>query len=137
MLLADDKHDAGMAVRRAVLGADHIDRTEANKTAFDEDYQRLITESAWGSVWTREGLTRRERSLLVIAFMVALGHHDELAMHIRATANTGASLDDVKEVLLMSAIYAGVPAANAAVGVAKKTYMEMGLDLGEAGKGEA
>jgi len=135
--LADDKHDAGMAVRRAVLGADHIDRTEANKTAFDEDYQRLITESAWGSVWTREGLTRRERSLLVIAFMVALGHHDELAMHIRATANTGASLDDVKEVLLMSAIYAGVPAANAAVGVAKKTYMEMGLDLGEAGKGEA
>jgi 4-carboxymuconolactone decarboxylase len=137
MLLADDKHDAGMAVRRAVLGADHIDRTEANKTAFDEDYQRLITESAWGSVWTREGLTRRERSLLVIAFMVALGHHDELAMHIRATANTGASLDDVKEVLLMSAIYAGVPAANAAVSVAKKTYMEMGLDLGEAGKGEA
>jgi len=135
--LADDKHDAGMAVRRAVLGADHIDRTEANKTAFDEDYQRLITESAWGSVWTREGLTRRERSLLVIAFMVALGHHDELAMHIRATANTGASLDDVKEVLLMSAIYAGVPAANTAVGVAKKTYMEMGLDLGEAGKGEA
>ncbi len=135
--MADDKHDAGMAVRRAVLGADHIDRTEANKTAFDEDYQRLITESAWGSVWTREGLTRRERSLLVIAFMVALGHHDELAMHIRATANTGASLDDVKEVLLMSAIYAGVPAANAAVGVAKKTYMEMGLDLGEAGKGEA
>ena len=135
--MADDKHDAGMAVRRAVLGADHIDRTEANKTAFDEDYQRLITESAWGSVWTREGLTRRERSLLVIAFMVALGHHDELAMHIRATANTGASLDDVKEVLLMSAIYAGVPAANAAVGVAKKTYMEMGLDLGGAGKGEA
>jgi 4-carboxymuconolactone decarboxylase len=135
--LADDKHDAGMAVRRAVLGANHIDRTEANKTAFDEDYQRLITESAWGSVWTREGLTRRERSLLVIAFMVALGHHDELAMHIRATANTGASLDDVKEVLLMSAIYAGVPAANTAVGVAKKTYMEMGLDLGEAGKGEA
>lgn len=135
--MADDKHDAGMAVRRAVLGANHIDRTEANKTAFDEDYQRLITESAWGSVWTREGLTRRERSLLVIAFMVALGHHDELAMHIRATANTGASLDDVKEVLLMSAIYAGVPAANTAVGVAKKTYMEMGLDLGEAGKGEA
>ncbi len=135
--MADDKHDAGMAVRRSVLGAEHIDRTEANKTAFDEDYQRLITESAWGSVWTREGLTRRERSLLVIAFMVALGHHDELAMHIRATANTGATLDDVKEVLLMSAIYAGVPAANAAVGVAKKTYTEMGLDLGVPGKGEA
>ena len=135
--MSDDKHDAGMVLRRAVLGPEHINRTEANKTAFDEDYQRLITESAWGSVWAREGLTRRERSLLVIAFMVALGHHDELAMHIRATANTGATLDDVKEVLLMSAIYAGVPAANAAFGVAKKTYMEMGLDLGEAGKGEA
>lgn len=135
--MADDKHARGMAVRRSVLGEAHIERTEANKTAFDEDYQRLITESAWGSVWTREGLSKRERSLLVIAFMVALGHHDELAMHIRATANTGASLDDVKEVLLMSAIYAGVPAANAAVGIAKKTYAEMGVDLGEPAKGEA
>lgn len=135
--MSDDKHDDGMVLRRAVLGAEHINRTEANKTAFDEDYQRLITESAWGSVWAREGLTRRERSLLVIAFMVALGHHDELAMHIRATANTGATLDDVKEVLLMSAIYAGVPAANAAFGVAKKTYMEMGLDLGKAVKGKS
>lgn len=135
--MADDKHARGMAVRRSVLGEAHIERTEANKTAFDEDYQRLITESAWGSVWTREGLSKRERSLLVIAFMVALGHHDELAMHIRATANTGASLDDVKEVLLMSAIYAGVPAANAAVGIAKKTYAEMGVDLGDPAKGEA
>lgn len=134
--MADDKYEAGMAVRRTVLGSEHIDRTEANKTAFDEDYQRLITESAWASVWTREGLTKRERSLLVIAFMVALGHHDELAMHIRATANTGTTLDDVKEVLLMSAIYAGVPAANAAVGVAKKTFTEMGLDLGEPGKSD-
>jgi 4-carboxymuconolactone decarboxylase len=129
--LADDKHASGMAVRRAVLGDAHVDRTETNKTAFDEDYQRLITESAWGSVWTREGLTRRERSLLVIAFMAALGHHDELAMHIRATANTGASPEDVKEVLLMTAIYAGVPAANAAIAVAKRTFAEMGVDLGE------
>lgn len=114
-----------------MLGDAHVDRTEANKTAFDEDYQRLITESAWGSVWTRKGLTRRERSLLVIAFMAALGHHDELAMHIRATANTGASPEDVKEVLLMTAIYAGVPAANAAIAVAKRTFAEMGVDLGE------
>jgi 4-carboxymuconolactone decarboxylase len=129
--LADDKHASGMAVRRAVLGDAYVDRTETNKTAFDEDYQRLITESAWGSVWTREGLTRRERSLLVIAFMAALGHHDELAMHIRATANTGASAEDVKEVLLMTAIYAGVPAANAAIAVAKRTFAEMGVDLGE------
>ncbi len=129
--MADDKHASGIAVRRAVLGDAHVDRTKANKTAFDEDYQRLITESAWGSVWTREGLTRRERSLLVIAFMAALGHHDELAMHIRATANTGASPQDVKEVLLMTAIYAGVPAANAAIVVAKRTFAEMGVDLGE------
>lgn len=129
--MADDKHASGMAVRRAVLGDAHVDRKETNKTAFDEDYQRLITESAWGSVWTREGLTRRERSLLVIAFMAALGHHDELAMHIRATANTGASPEDVKEVLLMTAIYAGVPAANAAIAVAKRTFAEMGVDLGE------
>lgn len=129
--MADDTYSKGMAVRRSVLGEAHLARTEAAKTAFDADYQKLITESAWGSVWTREGLTRRERSLLVIAFMTALGHHDELAMHIRATANTGATLDDVKEVLLMAAIYAGVPAANAAIAVAKKTYIEMGLDLGE------
>jgi 4-carboxymuconolactone decarboxylase len=132
--LGDDKHARGMETRRSVLGEAHVDRTEANKTAFDEDYQKLITESAWGSVWTREGLSKRERSLLVVAFMTALGHHDELAMHIRATANTGASLDDIKEVLLMAAIYAGVPAANAAIAVAKRTYTEMGLDLGEAGK---
>lgn len=132
--MADDKHTKGMEVRTSVLGEAHIARTESNKTAFDEDYQRLITESAWGSVWTREGLTKRERSLLVIAFMTALGHHDELAMHIRATANTGATLDDIKEVLLMAAIYAGVPAANAAFAVAKKTYTEMGLDLGKPGE---
>ncbi len=129
--MADDKHAAGMARRRSVLGDAHVDRAENNKTAFDEDYQRLITESAWGSVWTRDGLTDRERSMIVISFMAALGHHDELAMHIRATANTGASLDDIKEVLLMAAIYAGVPAANAAIAVAKKTYAEMGLELGD------
>ena len=120
-----------MAKRRSVLGEAHVDRAESNKTKFDEDYQRLITESAWGSVWTRDGLTDRERSMIVIAFMAALGHHDELAMHIRATANTGASLDDIREVLLMAAIYAGVPAANAAIAVAKEALREMGEDLGE------
>jgi len=135
--LAEDTYAKGMAVRRTVLGEKHIARTEANKTAFDADYQKLITESAWGSVWTRDGLTKRERSLLVVAFMAALGHHDELAMHIRATANTGATMDDIKEVLLMTAIYAGVPAANAAIAVAKKTYLEMGHDLGEPGDGTA
>ena len=129
--MGDGKHADGMAVRRSVLGDGHVDRAEANKTGFDADFQKLITESAWGSVWTREGLTKRERSLLVVALMAALGHHDELAMHIRATANTGASMDDIKEVLLMVSVYAGVPAANAAIAVAKKTYAEKGLDLGE------
>ncbi len=123
--MADDSYEKGMQTRRSVLGDSHVDRAEANKTPFDADFQKLITEGAWGSVWTREGLTKRERSLLTIAFMAALGHHDELAMHIRATANTGATIDDVKEVLLMVAIYAGVPAANAAIAVAKRTYAEM------------
>ena len=123
--MADDRYEKGMETRRSVLGNAHVDRAEANKTPFDEDFQKLITEAAWGSVWTREGLTKRERSLVTIAFLAALGHHDELAMHIRATQNTGATIDDVKEVLLMVAIYGGVPAANAAIAVAKRTYAEM------------
>lgn len=123
--MADDRYEKGMEMRRSVLGNAHVDRAEANKTSFDEDFQKLITEAAWGSVWTREGLTKRERSLVTIAFLAALGHHDELAMHIRATQNTGATIDDVKEVLLMVAIYGGVPAANAAIAVAKRTYAEM------------
>ncbi len=123
--MADNRYEKGMEMRRSVLGNAHVDRAEANKTPFDEDFQKLITEAAWGSVWTREGLTKRERSLLTIAFLAALGHHDELAMHIRATQNTGATIDDVKEVLLMVAIYGGVPAANAAIAVAKRTYAEM------------
>ncbi len=123
--MADDRYEKGMEMRRSVLGNAHVDRAEANKTPFDEDFQKLITETAWGTVWTREGLTKRERSLLTIAFLAALGHHDELAMHIRATQNTGATIDDVKEVLLMVAIYGGVPAANAAIAVAKRTYAEM------------
>ncbi len=128
--MADDRYETGMQVRRAVLGVAHVDRAQANRTGFDADFQRFITEGAWGSVWSRGTLTRRERSLLTITFMAALGHHDELAMHIRATENTGATLDDVKEVLLMVAVYTGVPAANAAIAVARKTYSEMGIDLG-------
>ncbi len=123
--MSEDRHSAGMAVRRSVLGDAHVDRAEANKTGFDADFQRFITEGAWGSVWTRPGLTRRERSLLTIALLAALGHKEELAMHIRATRNTGATADDIKEVLLQVAVYAGVPAANAAYAVAKATLSEM------------
>ena len=89
---------------------------------FDTDFQRFITEGAWGSVWSRPGLDKRTRSMLVIALMAALGHEEELAMHIRATRNTGATREDVKEVLLMVAVYAGVPAANTAIRIAKDVY---------------
>ena len=120
---ADDvRLQAGMKVRRSVLGDAHVDRAESAKTAFDEDFQRFITEGAWGSVWSRPGLTGRERSLVTITLLAALGHDDELAMHLRATVNTGASADDVKEALLHVAVYAGVPAANRAIKIAKAVF---------------
>ncbi|OEO28227.1 4-carboxymuconolactone decarboxylase [Devosia insulae DS-56] len=115
-----DPFDIGMQTRRAVLGDAHVDRAEAAKTPFDADFQAFITEGAWGSVWSRPGLTKRERSLVTIALLAALGHDDEVAMHVRATANTGATPDDIKEALLHVAVYAGVPAANRAFRIAKQ-----------------
>jgi 4-carboxymuconolactone decarboxylase len=133
----DDRFEAGMRVRRAVLGDAHVDRKQAQTTHFDADFQRFITETAWGSVWTRGGLDRQQRSLLTIALLAALGHHDELAMHIRATANTGLGRDQVKEALLQVAVYAGVPAANAAVATAKRVYAEMdGAEINGAEEGQ-
>ena len=126
--MSDERFATGMEVRRSVLGAAHVDAAGRRQTSFDADFQRFITEGAWGSVWSRPGLDRRTRSMLVIALMAALGHEEELAMHIRATRNTGASAEDVKEVLLMVAVYAGVPAANTAVRIAKEVY------AGEAGE---
>jgi 4-carboxymuconolactone decarboxylase len=122
--LSDERYTTGMAVRRSVLGDAHVDRAESGTTAFDQDFQRFITEGAWGSVWSRPGLDRRTRSMLVIALLAALGHHEELALHLRATRNTGATVQDVQEVLLMVAVYAGVPAANAAIRIAKQIYAE-------------
>jgi 4-carboxymuconolactone decarboxylase len=116
----ESAYERGMKVRRAVLGDAHVDRATARTTALDADFQRFITEGAWGSVWSRPGLSRRERSMLVIALMAALGHEEELAMHLRATRNTGASPADVAETLLMVAVYAGVPAANTAFRIAKE-----------------
>lgn len=118
-------YEMGMAVRRAVLGDAHVDRAEANKTDFDADFQQFITEMAWGSVWTRGGIDRKTRHLLTITLMAALGKEHELAMHIRATRNTGVTPDEVKEALMQVAVYAGVPAANVAFGVAKRTFLEM------------
>ena len=120
-----DRYAQGMATRRRVLGDAHVNRAEAAKTAFDADFQRLITESAWGSVWSRDTLSLRERSMLTIALLAGLGNDHELAMHLRATANTGASPQDVMEALLHVAIYAGVPRANHAIKIAKETFAEM------------
>lgn len=120
-----DRFATGMATRRQILGNAHVDRAEASKTAFDEPFQTLITESAWGSVWSRNTISPRERSMLTIALLAGLGNDHELALHIRATANTGATPDDVLEALLHVAIYAGVPRANHAVKIAKETFAEM------------
>jgi 4-carboxymuconolactone decarboxylase len=112
--------DRGMQTRRAVLGDSHVDGATARKTPFDADFQTFITEGAWGSVWSRPGLSPRERSIVTIALLAALGHDEEIAMHVRATANTGATADDIKEALLHVAVYAGVPAANRAFRIAKE-----------------
>lgn len=128
---ATDRYATGMATRRAVLGDAHVDRAEAAKTPFDADFQRFIVEGAWASLWSRPGLTRRERSLITIALLAAFGHHEEVAMHVRATRNTGASPDDVKEALLHVAVYAGVPAANSAFKIAKQALAESAGETGE------
>lgn len=123
-----DTYSDGMATRRRVLGAAHVDRAEADKTDFDSPYQALITEAAWGHVWSRKTISPRERSMLTIALLAGLGNDHELAMHIRATANTGASPDDVLEALLHVAIYAGVPRANHAIKIAKETFAMMNAE---------
>lgn len=118
--------DRGLEVRRQVLGRDHVERAMREATPFTEDLQTLITQYAWGDVWSRPGLDRKTRSLLTIALLAALGHEEELKLHIRATRNTGVSRDEVKEALLHTAVYAGVPAANAAFRHARKAFDEMG-----------
>ena len=124
-----DRYETGMETRRAVLGDAHVDRAEANKRPFDADFQRMITEGAWGSVWSRPGLSKRERSVVTIALLAGLGHWDEVALHVRATKNTGASPEDVMEAILHVAIYAGVPAANHAIKVARAAYAEIGVEI--------
>ncbi|MEQ8603227.1 MAG: 4-carboxymuconolactone decarboxylase [Marivibrio sp.] len=120
-----ERYDKGMAVRRAVLGDAHVDRAEAAKTAFDAPFQSLITEGAWGTVWASDGISARERSMLTLALLAALGNFDEIPMHIRATARTGATPRDVQETFQHVAIYAGAPRANHALKIAKQTFAEM------------
>ncbi|QVQ53572.1 4-carboxymuconolactone decarboxylase [Spiractinospora alimapuensis] len=114
-----DRHAAGMRVRREVLGSDHVDRAEAKKTEFTEDFQNLITRYAWGEIWTSDGLDRRTRSCMVLTALTALGHWEELAMHVRAAVRNGLSRDEIREVFMQAAIYCGVPAANRAFAVAQ------------------
>ena len=123
-----DMHARGMAIRRHVLGDAHVNRAEAAKTAFDQPFQALITDAAWGHVWARETIPLRERSMMTIALLAGLGNDHELALHIRATANTGATEADVTEALLHVAIYAGVPRANHAIKIAAETFAAMRKD---------
>lgn len=122
---AQTRQEAGMAVRRAVLGDAHVDRAEGARTAFDDAFQTLITEGAWGTVWASDAISLRERSMLTLALLAALGNFDEIPMHVRATVRTGAGESDLREVFQHVAIYAGVPRANHALKLAKQTLAEM------------
>ena len=113
------RYDDGMAVRREVLGDEHVDRATEAATDLTRDFQELITEYAWGSIWTRPGLDRRSRSMITLTALVARGHHEELAMHLRAARTNGLTVDEIKEVLLQTAIYCGVPDANTAFRIAQ------------------
>ncbi|GAA4494329.1 hypothetical protein GCM10023191_033350 [Actinoallomurus oryzae] len=117
----------GMTVRREVLGDAHVDRAEARKTEFTADFQDFITRYAWGEIWTRPLLDRRTRSCITLTALVARGHLEELAMHVRAAVRNGLSADEIKEVLLQTAVYCGVPAANAAFAVAQRVLLEDGV----------
>jgi 4-carboxymuconolactone decarboxylase len=120
-IMMESRFDRGMKVRKEVLGSEYVERAQARTTEFDADFQRFITETAWGSVWARPDLDRRTRSLVTIAILAALGR-EELALHLRASRNTGVDPHDIAEVLLHVAVYAGVPAANAAFSLAKKEF---------------
>lgn len=123
--MSDPAFDRGMAIRRAVLGDAHVDRAEANKTEFDTDFQRMIVEFAWGTVWAGDEIDRTTRHLITIAILAALGKEQELTMHLRATQNTGVTPTQLKAALHQVAVYAGIPAANTAFGIAKKVLAEV------------
>ena len=118
----EERYEQGMRVRREVLGDDYVERTLANRTPFNEDFQHFITRYAWGEVWTRDGLPRRTRSLVTIALLVALGREDELRMHLRAAERNGVTQEEIKELLLHCSIYCGVPAANSAFHIAEEVF---------------
>jgi 3-oxoadipate enol-lactonase/4-carboxymuconolactone decarboxylase len=125
--MSDDRHEQGMQLRRAVMGDEHVDRAVESTTPFTEDFQDLITRYAWGEIWTRSGLDRRTRSAITMTALIARGHYEELALHVRAALRNGMTTDEIAEVLMHSAIYCGVPAANAAFRVAQRVLQEEGL----------
>jgi 4-carboxymuconolactone decarboxylase len=122
--MSDETYDAGMKARREVLGDEHVDRAIASTTEFTAAFQDFITRYAWGSVWTRDGLDRRTRSCMTLAVLTALGREHEIAMHVRAARTNGLSQEEISEVLLHTAVYAGVPAANAAYAIAQRVLAE-------------
>jgi 4-carboxymuconolactone decarboxylase len=122
--VSDDRREQGMKVRREVLGDEHVDAAAARSSDFTAEFQDLTTRYAWGEIWTRPGLDRRTRSAMTLTALIALGRYDELAMHVRAALRNGLTQDEIKEVLLQSAIYCGVPAANAAFTVAQRVLEE-------------
>lgn len=123
--MSDQHFEQGMQIRRAVLGNAHVDRAEANKTDFDADFQRMIVEFAWGSVWAGDEIDRTTRHLITIAILAALGKEQELTLHLRATQNTGVTPTQLKAAFHQVAVYAGIPAANTAFGIAKKVLAEL------------
>jgi 4-carboxymuconolactone decarboxylase len=130
--MTNDRYERGMRIRREVLGDEHVDRSLANQTAFDAGFQRFITETAWGGAWTRDAIERPTRHMVTIAILAALGREHELALHIRATQNTGVTPEQIADIFHQVAVYAGVPAANSAFAIAKRVYEELGVDLGDA-----
>jgi 4-carboxymuconolactone decarboxylase len=125
MTESDDTYTAGMAMRRAVLGDAHVDRSIAGSDDFTRDFQEFLTRYAWGAVWTREGLGRRDRSLITLALLAGLGRAEELPLHVRGALKNGLSREEITEVLLHTAVYAGVPAANTAFAVARRALAEL------------
>ncbi|MCD1269292.1 4-carboxymuconolactone decarboxylase [Microbacterium sp. MEC084] len=117
-----ERYDQGMTVRREVLSDAHVDRATANQTELSADFQDFITRVAWGDVWSRPGLDRRSRSVAVLSSLIAHGHHEELAMHLRAAIRNGLTVDEIREVILQSAVYSGVPAANTAFRIANEVF---------------
>jgi 4-carboxymuconolactone decarboxylase len=124
-----ERYENGMRVRRSVLGDAHVDRAEAKKIEFDAPFQNLITEGAWGTLWADDTISRRERSMLTLALLAAMGNFEEIPMHIRASQNTGAEPQDILQAFMHVAVYAGVPKANHAINLAKQTYAEMGVEI--------